>query len=487
VYLDDILIYSKTHAEHVPMVKKVLSRLMEHQLPVYIKKSEFHVKAVEFLGYIVATDGVTMSTRKVDSIRKWKAPRSVKEVQMFLGFANFYWKFIENFSKICKPITETLKGDKQKFSWGREQNIAFEKLKQRFTTAPILSHFYPERETVIVTDASHFALGAILSQFQDKRLYPVAFHSRKLNSAERNYEIHDKELLAILEAVMEWKHYLYSADKPITVYTNNQNLQHFLTTKKWNQRQIGWAQLLASFNFKIVYRPGSRSGKPDALSRRPQYCHGEGAEHTEQSILKPEHFSLSLVQDEPVQEKLTRRMLVQQAAAIQVMKMASKATLPTRGSRFSAGHDLYALEDVLIPARGQKLVGTGIAIGIPQGTYARIAPRSGLACKESIGIGGGVIDSDYTGEVKVIMMNHGKKSYQVQEGDRIAQMIIETIDMSDMMEVDNLRITDRGNKGFGSTDLSPKRTITVEQVQPIMCPLYADSRENRLFSENDIG
>jgi len=233
---------------------------------VSIKKSEFHVKAVEFLGYIVATDGVTMSTRKVDSIRKWQAPRSVKEVQISLGFANFYRRFIENFSKICKPITETLKGDKQKFSWGREQNIAFGKLKQQFTTAPILSHFYPERETVIKTDASDFALGAILSQFQDKRLHPVAFHSRKLNSAERNNEIHHKELLAILEAFMEWKHYLYSADKPITVYTDHQNLQHFLTTKKWNQRQIRWAQLLASFNFKIIYRPGSRSGKPDALS-----------------------------------------------------------------------------------------------------------------------------------------------------------------------------------------------------------------------------
>jgi len=97
------------------------------------------------------------------------------------------------------------------------------------------------------------------------------------------------------------------------------------------------------------------------------------------------------------------------------------------------------------------------------------------------------MDADYTGEVKVIMMNHGKKSYQVQEGDRIAQMIIEKIDMSGMMEVDHLQITDRGNKGFGSMDLLPKRTIAVEQVQPIMCQLYAESRENRLFSENDIG
>jgi len=286
---------------------------------------------------------------------------------------------------------------------------------------------------------------------------------------------------------MEWKHYLYGADKPITVYTDHQNLQHFLTTKKWNQRHIRWAQLLALFNFKIIYRPGSRSGKPEALSRRLEYRPEEGTEHTEQSILKPGHFSICLVQDEPVQEKLTKRILVQQAAAIQVMKMASKATLPTRGSRFSAGHDLYALEAVLIPAQGQKLVGTGIVIGIPQGTYARIAPRSGLAYQKTIGIGGGVIDADYTGEVKVIMMNHGKKSYQVQEGDRIAQMIIEKLEMSDMMEVDNLQITDQGNKEFGSMNLSPKRSIAVEQVQLIMYQLYAESRENRLFSENDIG
>ena len=142
---------------------------------------------------------------------------------------------------------------------------------------------------------------------------------------------------------------------------------------------------------------------------------------------------------------------------------------------------------MLIPAGGQRLVGTGIAIGIPQGTYARIAPISGLAYKKSIGIGGGVIDADCTGEVKVIMMNHGKRSYQVQEGDRIAQMIIEKLEMSDMMEVDNLQITDQGNKEFGSMNLSPKRSIAVEQVQLIMYQLYAESRENRLFSENDIG
>ena len=144
----------------------MLERLQQHDLAVSLKKSVFHIKTVEFLGYIVGTDGVTMSERKVESILKWKAPPSVKDVQIFIGFGNFYRRFIENFSKICKPITDTLKGKDNKglFIWGKKKNEAFEELKRRFTSAPILAHFYPDRQTVIETDASDFALGAILSQ-----------------------------------------------------------------------------------------------------------------------------------------------------------------------------------------------------------------------------------------------------------------------------------------------------------------------------------
>jgi len=125
VYLDDLLIYSKTHAEHVAIVRKLHSQLIEHQLAVSIKKSGFPVKAVKFLRYLVVPDSVTMSKSKVDSIRKWRPPRSLKELYMFLRFANFYRRFIEAFLKICEPITKTLKGDKQKFSCGNEQNKAF--------------------------------------------------------------------------------------------------------------------------------------------------------------------------------------------------------------------------------------------------------------------------------------------------------------------------------------------------------------------------
>jgi len=126
------------------------------------------------------------------------------------------------------------KGGKNLSFWGEEQDKAFEECKRRLTSAPILAHFDPDRKTVIETDASDFTLGCILSQYLGKRLHPFAFHSRKLHDAERNYKIQDKELLAILEACREWKHYLLGADDPVTVYTDHQNLEYFLTTKVWN-------------------------------------------------------------------------------------------------------------------------------------------------------------------------------------------------------------------------------------------------------------
>ena len=129
VYLHDILIYSKNEEERIALVKKVPAELETYDLAISITKSVFHVKVVAFLGYMVAVDGVTMSERKVQSIKNWKHPQSVKEVQIFIGFANFYRRFIKDFSKICKPITETLNGDLPRFSWGPEQNKAFAELK----------------------------------------------------------------------------------------------------------------------------------------------------------------------------------------------------------------------------------------------------------------------------------------------------------------------------------------------------------------------
>jgi len=253
VYIGDILICSENMDDHIILVQKVLARLEQQDLAVSLKKALFHHEEVKFLEYIINTSGVSMRNRKVKSIQNWAHPRLVKEVQLFIGFANFYRRLIKDFSHVWKPITKALKESPKDFHWGREQEEAFEELKRGFTTAPILLHFYPGRKTVVETDPSDFALGYVLSQYQGRRLHPVAFHTRKLNSGERNYEIHDKELLAIMAAFKEWERSLWGEEEHVTVFTDHRNLQSFLTKNVWNQRQIRWAQELTNYNFKIVY------------------------------------------------------------------------------------------------------------------------------------------------------------------------------------------------------------------------------------------
>jgi len=249
VYINDIFIYFKTVEEHIILLRKILKTLSKYRIAISLQKSLFHLTQMHFLDYVVTTDGVTMNEKKVESVKAWRASASVKDVQMFIGYTNLYRQFIKHFMANCAPITNLLKGDPKKFFWGKQQQAAFNDLKRHFISAPILCHFYPELDTVVETDASDYALGSIMSQFHGKRLYPVAFNSRKLSPAERNYDIHDKELLAILIAYMEWKHYLAGTEKPITPHTDHQNLQYFLPTKAWTTvRFDGHRNLLVSIS-----------------------------------------------------------------------------------------------------------------------------------------------------------------------------------------------------------------------------------------------
>ena len=177
VYIDDILIYSKTVEEHIILVRKVLQRLREYRMAISLEKSVFQVKKVDILGYVVATDWGTMNKKKVESVKAWRAPALVKDVQIFIGFANLYGRFIKTFSAIWTPTTNLLIGYPKKFFWGKEYQEAFDDLKRRFISAPILCNLYRELDTVVETDASDYALGFILSQFHGKRLHPVTFHS----------------------------------------------------------------------------------------------------------------------------------------------------------------------------------------------------------------------------------------------------------------------------------------------------------------------
>jgi len=292
-YMDDILIYAKTEEEHDRLVKEVLSRLQQNGLAVSPEKCVWKTEEVEFLGYVIGRNGIRMSTDKVDAVLSWKAPNSLTGVQSFLGFANFYRRFIQDYSWIARPLTELTKKT-GKWAWNEEAGKAFEELKQRFTTAPVLAHFDPAKPVIIETDASDFAIGAVLSQRnEENRLHPVEFHSRKFQPAEINYEIHDKELLAIVDAFKHWRRYCEGATHQIQVFSDHRNLEYFTTTKVLNRRQARWAQELAGINFMIYYRPGTQNGKPDALSRCSEYRHEKGGIENQpiSTVLHKNHFA----------------------------------------------------------------------------------------------------------------------------------------------------------------------------------------------------
>ncbi len=211
-----------------------------------------------------------MDDSKVQAVLKWPKPATIKELQRFLGFANFYRRFIRNFSVVAAPLTSLLQGKGQRLNWTLASEQAFQQLKQRFTTAPILHHPNPDLEFTVEVDASNTGIGAILSQRHGNpsKLFPCAFFSRKLTPAERNYDVGDRELLAMKAALEEWRHWLEGAKVPFIVLTDHRNLEYIRSAKRLNPRQARWSLFFSRFDFKVTYRHGSKNGKADALSRQ---------------------------------------------------------------------------------------------------------------------------------------------------------------------------------------------------------------------------
>ena len=269
-YLDDILIYSENLEDHKRHVAKVLERLARANLAIEPEKSEFYKNTVEYLGFVISEKGVEMEDSKVAAIKSWPEPKCVKDLQAFLGFTNYYRRWIAQYSRITSTLTELTKKDRQ-FTWNASEQRAFDELKKRFTVGNILVMFDPNKPIIMETDASDYAIGASISQEQAGKLRPVAFHSRKMSPAEQNYEIHDKELLAVVVAFEQWRMYLEGAKHTVTVYSDHQNLRYFTSTKKLNRRQARWAEQLSIFDFNIVHQKGSVNTQADALSRRADY------------------------------------------------------------------------------------------------------------------------------------------------------------------------------------------------------------------------
>jgi hypothetical protein len=257
VYLDDILTFSKDQETHDKHVRLVFATLREHGLYAKMEKCEFDKSLVAFLGYVISPDGIHGQVKGRDH-PVLATPSLVKDVQRFLGFANFYRRFIKGYSKIRTSLTTLTCKDKP-FSWNPTAQAAFDTLKMAFTSAPILIHPDPTKPFIVETDASDFALGAILSQFGiDGLLHPIAFYSRKLTSAEVNYQVYNKEFLAIITTFEQWRPYLAGAQHRVQVLTNHKNLLYFTNIRTLNRCQARWSIFLANFDFEIQYQLGTQ-------------------------------------------------------------------------------------------------------------------------------------------------------------------------------------------------------------------------------------
>ena len=266
-YLDDILIYSKSRKEHVTHVRQVLQKLREAGLQVDILKCEFHVQETKFLGLLVSIHGLRVDPDKLNAVKDWTIPINLKQTQAFLGFCNFYRRFIKDFSKMAKPLVKLTCKDTP-FLWSPACQEAFDMLKQAMVTTPVLSHFDRTKEAVLETDSSDFVNGGVLSQYDDQgRLHPVAFYSKSLAPAQCNYQIYDKELLAIIRCLEHWRPELECTEIPVKIFTDHKGLMYFAEGRDLSRRQARYLDLLSEFNIKIVYRPGPQNIKADALTR----------------------------------------------------------------------------------------------------------------------------------------------------------------------------------------------------------------------------
>ncbi|KAL0152896.1 hypothetical protein M9458_051800 [Cirrhinus mrigala] len=280
--------------EHRQHVKKVLQQLREHHLYLKAEKCSFHQPSVQFLGYHIDHTGIRMDNSKVEAITTWPTPTTVKDLQRFLGFANFYRRFINNYSLITCPLTSLLKGKPKRLTWTTSAEHAFRDLKTAFTTAPILCHPNPDLPFLVEVDASTTGVGAILSQQQGNppQLRPCAYFSKKLSDAERNYDIGNRELLAIKLALEEWRHWLEGSQHPFQVITDHKNLQYLREAKRLNPRQARWALFFTRFKFSISYRPGPKNIRADALSR----LHAPDDQPDNQEPILPETLFVNPIQ-----------------------------------------------------------------------------------------------------------------------------------------------------------------------------------------------
>jgi len=281
VFIDDIIVFGKTYEEHLENLRLVMERIRQAHLKLAPKKCSFFKRKVKFVGHIVSEHGVEIDPAKTEKVTTWPKPTSPEDVRRFLGFVGYYRRFIENFSKISRPLTDIMpiptgkkktrgkkSTQKREWHWGDEQDRAFNTLKQHLTSTPILAYADSTLPYELHTDASGLGLGAVLYQEQHGKKRVICYASRGLNKSEKNYPPHKLEFLALKWAVTDkLKDYLYGTN--FTVLTDNNPMTYVLTTAKLDATGHRWLAALAAYDFNIQYRPGKSNGDADGLSRLP--------------------------------------------------------------------------------------------------------------------------------------------------------------------------------------------------------------------------
>jgi transposase InsO family protein len=305
VYMDDLLVYSRTPEQHLKDLDEVLGLLGGAGLACKPSKCSFAQQELTYVGFRVSGAGVAADPAKVAPIRDWPTPTTPHQVRQFVGLANYYRRFIRHFADIAKPLYLLLKGaDSSKAAgsrpfpseaWGEQQQQAFQQLKDALTSTPVLAIYDPALPCRVTTDASDFAVGGVIEQLSsDQKWHPVAYASRALNAAEQNYHTTERENLALVYCLDEWQHMLVGSPHVVLCQTDHDALKDLLTKPTLSRREARWVTMLADYQLQVVHIPGSSNAVGDPLSRRPDYARMAPKDGVPDGIKLARRFGLDL-------------------------------------------------------------------------------------------------------------------------------------------------------------------------------------------------
>jgi len=279
VFIDDILVYSKSYEEHEQHLRQALQTLRSRQLYAKLDKYDFWLKDVTFLGHVVSSKGIFVDPQKVEAILRWERPTTITEIRSFLGLAGYYRRFIEGFSTIATLLTRLTRKN-IRWEWSKECDESFQELKRRLTTAPVLILPSGTEGFVVYSDASRKGLGCVLMQHGKV----VAYASRQLKTHEVNYPVHDLELAAIVFALRVWRHYLYGSQ--VQIFTDHKSLKYLMLQKELNMRQRRWVELIKDYDCIIDYHPGKANIVADALSHKDKVIRSGPTTWNEETMME---------------------------------------------------------------------------------------------------------------------------------------------------------------------------------------------------------